>query len=78
MGINAFDLVQIVGMRQQVLMNPEFDFTTYLELRKQEHVQRVADNSLSRIFHCNHATLCITRLHLIEYDVDSWVAQRMD
>ena len=62
MRIDAFDLRQAFRQRQQILVDPQFDLPADLEVRQQEHVQRMADDALGGVFNRDHSEIGIARL----------------
>ena len=77
MGVDPLQPRQTRGMGQQVVVNSHLDLAANPEVDFQEHVQRVADYALCRIFDGDHAEIRLGALHLFEYGFDRRVPERL-
>src|SRR3546814_9072994 len=75
MRIDALDILQPTGARQQKLMHLQLDFATYLELGGEKHVERGLNRALAGVLHRHHAKIGVARFVLLEHFLDRGTRQ---
>src|SRR3546814_7377407 len=70
MRIDALDILQPTGARQQKLMHLQLDFATYLELGGEKHVERGLNRALAGVLHRHHAKIGVARFDFLEHFLD--------
>ena len=77
MGIDPFNLRQAFGLTQQIVVNGHFNFTANFQIRLNEPVQCMADDTLVGVFHRNHAKIRLGGLHLCKNVIDTGHPKRL-
>ena len=78
MGIDFLDRGNLVGSRQQVLLNSELDLAADAKRGGEQQIERAADRALGRVLRRHHGELRGARLGAAERLVHRCARQRVD
>src|SRR5208337_2322012 len=70
MGADSLDIGNTAHAAHQAVMNAQFHFAADLERRTEEHVERMIDRALARVFDGHHAEIGDPALDFMKYFVD--------
>src|SRR6266851_1557516 len=71
--------IRLVAIGDQIMTNPQPNFRADNQLRQaQEHVQRIGNAAVSRVFQGDYAKIGMAPVHLFEYCGDAAYAQVFD
>ena len=66
----TLDLTQPLHRTQQMMMNTQFHFTTYLQFGGHEHIQSVVDSTFCGVFYRHNTVVGLAAFHRTEYILD--------
>ena len=73
--VNPLQRREIVRLGQKIVVNAHFHLAADLEIRVQEHIERMADNTLGGIFYRHNAEISLSSLHLIKHGFNGRMPQ---